>query len=623
MVPIQAALSDPMMPDAGQIGRPMGNAPPAAPRVATPSLKEQGQAKPTTRASGENASLIVNGLSFGGNSLLSPEQILEHLRALQKQGELPAFGKSWGIQDLWKAADAVTQLYRENDYLARTWIPKQQIVASKGIVKLEIAEGKMGKLNIKMLKDRVAIFCGKKQVKLGDAEEEQCPEDQRHEEIQHVVESDPKLSNLIREQFLDGEENTHEILNLSDLEERLMLVNDLPGVSASSSFQRGRVAGWSDPELEVRPLPLVTGNVDYANSGVNTVGEHQFGATVAINNPSSIGDVITARLQGGSGSVYGRLSYELPITARLRWGVAGSGMYYVLGNQFKSLDADGDAWVGGTYAKYTLARGAKKNLYTQWGFDTRRYHNVAQRHVQSDKTVTVGYVGLQGDYRSEGGGNPDLVGYSSASFYLSVGDLDLGRQFDYVQNEATDKLGARTQGAYQKFSLSMSHLQRLPSGLSLYGNFEGQLSTKNLDSSEKFSLGGPRGVRAYPVNEGLSDEGYLLNMELRYDLPSEWTRSWMPGNWQVVGFVDHGGVKAHNQPWLGSGTGPNKYSLSGGGFGLNWVQPSRLNDLGGFAVNLSIAQRIGDNPLRNSLNHTDSDGTRDTPHFWAQLSKSF
>jgi hemolysin activation/secretion protein len=49
-------------------------------------------------------------------------------------------------------------------------------------------------------------------------------------------------------------------------------------------------------------------------------------------------------------------------------------------------------------------------------------------------------------------------------------------------------------------------------------------------------LGGPNAVRAYPVNEALGDQGYLLNFELRFRVYTDV---------DVIGFIDHGGIVLH------------------------------------------------------------------------------
>ncbi len=63
--------------------------------------------------------------------------------------------------------------------------------------------------------------------------------------------------------------------------------------------------------------------------------------------------------------------------------------------------------------------------------------------------------------------------------------------------------------------------------------FKAQLSSGNLDSSSKFSLGGPAGVRAYPVGEGSGDQGLQLSLEARRAMGASGTG---------LAFFDLGGV---------------------------------------------------------------------------------
>ena len=149
-------------------------------------------------------------------------------------------------------------------------------------------------------------------------------------------------------------------------------------------------------------------------------------------------------------------------------------------------------------------------------------------------------------------------------------------------------------------------MQQLPGDFSFWTDISGQMATRNLYSGEKFALGGPYGVRAYPVNEGLGDEGYLAKFELRYK-----AHDYV----QLIGFVDTGGTTLHSNPWSPSTT-PNHYTLSGGGVGINLTIPNQ------FQLNFSVAQRIGSNPATSTAGK-DNDGSKHTPHFWLQLSKFF
>ena len=112
----------------------------------------------------------------------------------------------------------------------------------------------------------------------------------------------------------------------------------------------------------------------------------------------------------------------------------------------------------------------------------------------------------------------------------------------------------------------------------------GQKASRNLDSSEKFVLGGAYGVRAYAQGEASGDTGYLATAELRYSIA--WDK--LPGVLQPFAFVDGGSVTINEQPFV---TGiNNRRNLAGGGIGLSWA---KAND---FQLKLTLATRIGHQP---------------------------
>ena len=137
----------------------------------------------------------------------------------------------------------------------------------------------------------------------------------------------------------------------------------------------------------------------------------------------------------------------------------------------------------------------------------------------------------------------------------------------------------------------------------------------NLDSSEKFSLGGPNALRAYPVGEASGDEGQLLSAELRCTLPF----AAQSGNLQLIGFYDAGHILINKERYpgdLSTATGRNDYWLLGAGAGLNYAYSGR------FSVRGIWAHVIGDNPGR-SIAGRNSDGLNDRDRFWLQCMFSF
>ena len=92
----------------------------------------------------------------------------------------------------------------------------------------------------------------------------------------------------------------------------------------------------------------------------------------------------------------------------------------------------------------------------------------------------------------------------------------------------------------------------------MVASLAGQQADKNLDSSEKFSLGGPNSVRAYPASEASGDTGYSATLELRQTL--------LPGV-QGALFYDWGSIKVNKNPYGAAAS--NSRTLAGAGFGLN------------------------------------------------------
>jgi hemolysin activation/secretion protein len=143
----------------------------------------------------------------------------------------------------------------------------------------------------------------------------------------------------------------------------------------------------------------------------------------------------------------------------------------------------------------------------------------------------------------------------------------------------------------------------------LYTGVSGQFANTNLDSGEKFSLGGPTALRAYSGGEASGDEGWLANVELRYELPA-----FALGQPRLVGFYDVGGIKLHKDTRnlsIQTATGRNDYSLSGFGIG------AELGKADLYQLRLVWAKKIGDNPGR-TITGMNSDGRDLDNQFWLQ-----
>ena len=107
-------------------------------------------------------------------------------------------------------------------------------------------------------------------------------------------------------------------------------------------------------------------------------------------------------------------------------------------------------------------------------------------------------------------------GYTQFSIDQSFGTLDLSGSASDLNTDQSST-GAKTNGNYAKTFVQFYRLQRIVDKLDLQVLGATQISNKNLDSSEKFTLGGVLGVRAYPSGEASGDEGRKISYDLKYD----------------------------------------------------------------------------------------------------------
>jgi hemolysin activation/secretion protein len=179
--------------------------------------------------------------------------------------------------------------------------------------------------------------------------------------------------------------------------------------------------------------------------------------------------------------------------------------------------------------------------------------------------------GAYGDWRDEFGGSS----VSAFSVNIEAGELS-------IESRALARIDAATSraaGAYQKLSYSLLRLQPLRGPLSLSVSMNGQFALQNLDSAEKMWLGGASAVRAYPQGEAAGDDGYLANVELRWQLaPVAGLRP------VLLAFVDTGGVRPDHDRFQ---PGDAWRFLSGTGLGVNVAERH------GFQLSAAWAWQLG------------------------------
>lgn len=542
------AVNAQQAPDAGQTIRQIEREAPAlrlpprsAPALSTEPLRPPLEAAPAAR-------IPVKSIRITGVTALS----VSELAALVKDIE----GREVSLDELERAAQRITQYYRERGYVvARAYIPAQDI--REGVVEIAVIEGRIGRVELRnrsLLNDRGA----------GQTLEAAVP------------------GAVVQEETL---------------ERGLLLLSDTPGVVVTrAGLQPGASVGTSDLVVDLDATRAISGFADLDNYGNRFTGVYRFGASGNLNSPLGIGDVLTARVIGSDGDFsYGRIAYQIPLgTSGLRVGAAYFDTRYRLGSDFAALNANGEGNSTSAYAVYPVVRSRRVNLNAVASYEAKRLEDrVGATGTLTSKSVDVFSLGVSGDARDALGGG----GIWNYSLAWTGGDLRIGS----AAALAADAAGPRANGGYDKVSYSVSRLQFLSDEMTLYASLSGQQAGKNLDSSEKFGLGGATGVRGYPPGEASGDEGYLASLELRRRMGA-----WGGGNLQLALFHDWGSVKISHSPFA---AGSNSRHIAGLGMGVNWVYEEA------WVVRASLAWKAGSGP---ALSDTD----RPT-RFWVQAVRYF
>lgn len=397
-------------------------------------------------------------------------------------------------------------------------------------------------------------------------------------------------------------------LNQRRLERSLLLMNDLPGIRATAMISPGSKTGTSMLRIGITEGPPVSGTLSSDNMGNAYTGIWRGNGMVFLNDPLRIGDQLGAMLTVSDGLVQGRASYVVPLWCDgLKARLSYTGMTYELTDgEFSSLDYSGSSnWVEAGLS-HPLHRSRNANITAVFSYGSRTMVDHQGPFDIHDKHAEYGTLGLIGDRFDQ------LFGDAATTWNLSI---TRGVLHDRNPAALTDAQANRTEGEFKRVNLGIARMQNIADRTTLALNWSSQLSVGNLDSSERFSLGGPDGVRAYPLGEAAGDNGHLINADLRYTLP--FPSSW--GNLEISGFYDAGRITIqHDRTMsiLGTATERNTYWLQGAGIGLSYSYRGRVT------LRSVWAHMIGDNPGR-SISGNNYDGHADRSRFWVQAAYRF
>lgn len=442
-------------------------------------------------------------------------------------------GTAQDMAGLQAMSNRLSRFYRENGYpFAQAFLPRQDL--SQGTLRMTIIEGRYGEVSTSG--DDAAL----------------------------TADVAPYLADL----------QTGDVIQGNRLERTALLLGDLPGISVTPVMRPGEETGTGDFDVNVAADRRVEGYVGADNHGSRSSGEGRAMVGVQANRLLRVGDRLDATALYSEEDLWlGRLAYSMPLGYQ---GWRAEAVYarteYDLRAPFNGFTGTADT--SNITLSYPLIRQQQTNLTASFGGE---YTELNDRFEGVSYQKRYGHswpLALQFDHR-------DALGQGGVTF----GEASL--QSGQISNPANDSVD----GGYTKANVRLSRLQNLGHRFSLMARGDIQWADKPLDSSEGMSLGGARGVRAYPQGEVSGSRVWLTQAEVRYQATPELA---------PYVFYDHGARQRFGEE--------TSETLAGGGAGVRYTN-------GDWTIDTAVAtQTTGD--------AASSDEQRD-PRFWLSTRFAF
>lgn len=408
-------------------------------------------------------------------------------------------GRELTVADLFAVVAEINALYKSKNFLAaKAILPPQKVKA--GVVAIQLVEGQIGEVRVSgNAHTRSAFVTRRISLKSGD------------------------------------------LVDLERLKRDILFINRVYDIQLRSELTAGSTFGSTDCILKVEEPPNYQATLFADNAGREDVGRERLGLVLRNNSLLGYRDALILGGHVADGTTAGFAHYSFPLN---RFGTQ-FGLAYdynqidIRSGPFEDLDVGGDSRDLGVSLRQPLLVRPQTRL------------NAFLEYHDKDTSTEFGDVTL---------------------FENRIATLVLGldfqtfdrRGFWYTRHAGTSGLEALGGDRnFFRYNLDLSRLQIFKAGLAGIFRLSGQWADSDLlPSSEQFQVGGMSTVRGYSEGLLIGDDGYVVNLELQFEMFSK-----TPLREKVKGtlFVDHGGAF----PYKGAGESiDNEDFLTSGGVGL-------------------------------------------------------
>jgi hemolysin activation/secretion protein len=526
-------------------------------RVVTPNVDVEGAPIAAAPAGSENITFTLNDITFEGVTAVDPAR----LRRLYAD----RVGQTITLAEVYAIAGQVTSAFRNDGYiLTQVVVPPQTI--DGGVVRLQVVEGYINTVTVGLEPDAPAESAAAMSLIEGYA----------------------------------GRISTGRALNAKDLERYMLLINDLPGVSARGILAPSpTAAGGADLTILIQRDPF-DGLIGIDNYGTRFLGPVQLSGAAAFNSlfgnneRLSTQAVLAPDADNGIELGYVALGYEQPLLPNgLKMAFNTNYTATNPGYTLDRFDVRGYSRYYSAEVSYPFIRTRATSLTSTLTFDVRNVTTSNNFEATRKDRIRA----LRASTRLE-----HLDSLFGAG--LNIVDVELSQGLGFMgatTKSDVNKSRAEGEGVFTKLNIEAQRLQRLADRWNLLFGVRGQLSNDALLSSEEFGLGGLGYARGFDPSEVIGDEGIAGKIELQWNMPG--TLAFTHSN-QFYGFYDAGSV------WNDDPSAPNleRDTLTSAGFGVR----SKIMDY----TNMDIAVAF---PLnRNVQTQKDHD-----PRVYFSLSRKF
>ena len=469
----------------------------------------------------DNIRFDFGGLTLDGVTVYSGEE----LGGLYQD----KIGTEISLADLYAIANRMTVKYRNDGYiLTRVVVPPQTI--ESGIARLQVVEGHL---------DRITVEA--------DESESQAALDLISGYAARISTGGP--------------------LNVRDMERGLLLINDLPGLSARSILKRSKTTpGASDMVIIVERDPF-DAFLGADNFGSRYLGPVQLTSAATLNSMLGYNEEITGQFvvapDSGYELAYGSLQYEQPINSHgTRLSAFLSKTDTDPGYDLEQFDVRGYSTLASVKATHPFIRSRSTNLSGRLSFDWRNVKSANNIELTRRDRLRVLRAGGSLDFVDQ------LLGVA-----VNVLDLEVSHGLDIlgatgegdanITRAAGDPTFAKVNGQVQR-------LQRVTDEVNILLNAQGQLADGPLLSSEEFSVGGINSARGFDPSEIVGDHGLIGKAEIQWNNPFDVDEdSERIEKLQLYSFIDAGRV--WNDDATTSADKVNSLASAGAGVRVNFI----------------------------------------------------